>query len=85
MYSTAIGLVMLGIEEEMKIGSEFEPNKPMSEAQNQTEDLIEDVVEDVNDEESIHQKPTWKPSKYTGMIGGFFKGLVLDDTDDFIK
>ncbi len=85
MYSTAIGLVMLGIEEEIKIGCEFEPNKPISESTPENEEVVlEGEVFEKQEEQKPTQKPSWKPTIYSS-IGGFFKGLVMDDSDDFIK
>jgi len=79
MYSTAIGLVMMGFDSSEKVGTEFEPNVKI----NKTEAPQSKVEMKQPDEVIIEPDP--KP-KAPGIFKGLWPGIVSwlgDETDDF--
>ena len=79
MYSTAIGLVMMGFDSSEKVGTEFEPNVKI----NKTEAPQSKVEMKQPDEVII--EPDQK-TKAPGIFKGLWPGIVSwlgDDTDDF--
>jgi cell division ATPase FtsA len=83
MYSTAIGLVMMGFDSAQKHGSEFEPNVKIDanpSAKKVANEATEAVVEMETPQSQDKPKGPW--DKYKGLFNGLQNWLSEDD-DDF--
>jgi len=83
MYSTAIGLVMMGFDSSEKVGTEFEPNVKINKTEtNQTKANLEDVV--IQEPEVPKTEKSGKTifTPYKNLWGGITRWLS-EGEDDF--
>ncbi len=89
MYATAIGLVMTGVEVELKTGSQYRPNEklvPLEEQQaaQKQEAVVEEVISDTQIPNENKKGLGW-PKTYNGisLFKNFLNDWLADDQDDF--
>jgi cell division protein FtsA len=88
MYATAIGLVMTGVEVELKMGSQYRPNEKLVPVDEQIsakqEPVLEEVVEETSNTKENNKRPAWNtPYRGISLFKNFLNDWLADDQDDF--